>query len=66
MGELALTDWTSGYIADIGYTYGYYSALNPVRARLPFLSAGLAPPRARTACELGFGQGMSANLHAAA
>ena len=61
-----MTDWTSGYVADIGYTYGYYSALNPVRARLPFLSAGLAPPEVRTACELGFGQGMSANLHAAA
>jgi hypothetical protein len=61
-----VSDWTSGYVADIGYTYGYYSALNPVRARLPFLNAGLALPPVRTACELGFGQGMSANLHAAA
>ncbi|HEX4334592.1 MAG TPA: class I SAM-dependent methyltransferase [Polyangiaceae bacterium] len=61
-----MSDWTSGYVADIGYTYGYYSALNPVRARLPFLNAGLALPVMRTACELGFGQGMSVNLHAAA
>ncbi len=61
-----MSDWTSGYVADIGYTYGYYSALNPVRARLPFLSSGIAPLETHTACELGFGQGMSANLHAAA
>lgn len=30
-----------------------------------FLNAGVKPPRVGTACELGFGQGMSANLHAA-
>ncbi|MFN8848750.1 MAG: class I SAM-dependent methyltransferase, partial [Inhella sp.] len=29
-------------------------------------NAGLVPPEVGTACELGFGQGMSANLHAAA
>jgi SAM-dependent methyltransferase len=64
--DLAVSDWTSGYVADIGYTYGYYSALNPVRSRLPFLNAGLGPTEVHTACELGFGQGMSANVHAAA
>lgn len=61
-----MTDWTSGYVADIGYTYGYYQELNPLRIRLAFLNAGLVPPEVGTACELGFGQGMSANLHAAA
>jgi hypothetical protein len=61
-----MTDWTSGYIADIGYTYGYYQELNPLRVRLAFLNAGLAPPEIGSACELGFGQGMSVNLHAAA
>jgi hypothetical protein len=64
--EAPLTDWTSGYVADIGYTYGYYSALNPNRARLPLLHAGLALGEPVTACELGFGQGLSANIHAAA
>src|SRR5690606_40664269 len=59
-------DWTAGYVADIGYTYGYYTELNPLRVRLAFLNAGLQPPTMGTACELGFGQGMSANLHAAA
>ncbi|MFZ9430062.1 MAG: class I SAM-dependent methyltransferase, partial [Burkholderiaceae bacterium] len=59
------TTWTSGYVADIGYTYGYYAELNPQRVRLAFLNAGLAFPDMGTACELGFGQGLSANLHAA-
>jgi len=58
--------WTAGYVADIGYTYGYYTELNPLRARLAFLSAGLVPPRNGTHCELGFGQGVSVNTHAAA
>lgn len=61
-----MTDWSAGYVADIAYTYGYYAELNPLRARLAFLNAGLAPPEVATACELGYGQGMSVNLHAAA
>ncbi|MBG9386944.1 class I SAM-dependent methyltransferase [Caenimonas aquaedulcis] len=59
-------DWTSGYVADIGYTYGYYAELNPLNIRLPFLFSGFAPPAVETACELGFGQGVSINAHAAA
>ena len=61
-----MTDWTSGYVADIGYTYGYYLELNPQRVKLAFLNAGLVAPEFGTACELGFGQGLSANMHAAA
>lgn len=61
-----MSDWTAGYVADIGYTYGYYAELNPLRVRLAFLNAGLVPPQAGAACELGFGQGLSANVHAAA
>ena len=61
-----MSDWTAGYVADIGYTYGYYQELNPLRARLAFLNAGLVPPEQGTHCELGFGQGLSANIHAAA
>ena len=61
-----MTSWTAGYVADIGYTYGYYTELNPLRVRLAFLNNGLACPGFTTACELGFGQGLSANLHAAA
>lgn len=61
-----MTDWTQGYVADIAYTYGYYPELNPLRLKLAFLNAGLVPPEVGTACELGFGQGISVNLHAAA
>ncbi len=61
-----MSDWTAGYVADIGYTYGYYNELNPLRVKLAFLKAGLALPTIGTACELGFGQGMSVNIHAAA
>jgi hypothetical protein len=61
-----MSDWTSGYVADIGYTYGYYSELNPKRSSLAFLNAGYAPPSTGVHCELGFGQGLSVNVHAAA
>ena len=61
-----MSDWTAGYVADIGYTYGYYTELNPLRVKLAFLRAGLALPTMGTACELGFGQGVSTNIHAAA
>lgn len=61
-----MSDWTSGYVADIDYTFGYYNELNPLRINLAFINAGLRPPEVINACELGFGQGMSINLHAAA
>lgn len=61
-----MSDWTAGYRADVGYTYGYYAELNPQRLQLAFLNAGLLPPTVGAACELGFGQGISANMHAAA
>lgn len=65
-GSDLMIDWTEGYRADIDYTYGYYGELNPLRTSLQFLAAGLAPPARGTACELGFGQGISVNIHAAA
>jgi hypothetical protein len=60
-----MSDWTAGYIADIGYTFGYYSDLNPLAVKLAFLFSGQAYPSFSTACELGFGQGVSVNIHAA-
>jgi hypothetical protein len=50
-----MTDWTAGYVSEIGYTYGYYTELNPQRLALPLLAAGIAPPKVEAACELGFG-----------
>ena len=61
-----MDDWTQGYVADIGYTSGYYRELNPLRIPLLLLCAGVAPPEIDAACELGFGQGLSLNIHAAA
>lgn len=61
-----MTTWTSGYLADIGYTCGYYSELNPKRAELAILNAGYVPASSGVHCELGFGQGLSVNIHAAA
>ena len=61
-----MSDWTSGYVADIGYTYGYYNELNPHRGTLAFLNAGFVPPTTGVHCELGYGQGLSVNIHAAA
>jgi SAM-dependent methyltransferase len=58
--------WTEGYVSEIDYTFGYYSELNPLRIIVPFLNVGLAPPDIATACEIGFGQGVSVNIHAAA
>jgi len=50
-----MSDWTSGYVADIDYTYGYYTELNPLRVKLAFLNSGLVSPEIGSACELGFG-----------
>ncbi|MBT2775130.1 class I SAM-dependent methyltransferase [Halomonas sp. ISL-60] len=56
----------AGYVTDQEYTHGYYAELNPLRLRLVLLNAGWMPPVIEHACELGFGQGVSVNLHAAA
>jgi len=58
--------WTSGYVADVSYTFGYDPELNSLRIPFAFISEGFVPPRIETACELGFGQGLSINVHAAA
>jgi cyclopropane fatty-acyl-phospholipid synthase-like methyltransferase len=58
--------WNEGYVTNILYTYGYYTELNPLRAKLALLNQGIEPPQIHTACELGFGQGLSINIHGAA
>jgi SAM-dependent methyltransferase len=60
-----MNDWREGYIDEIAYTYGYCDELNPLRLKLALLNAGLAFPTVQTACELGFGYGVSVNIHAA-
>ena len=61
-----MSDWSAGYLADVNYTFGYYPEMNPLRSRLAFAHAGIVAPSVATACELGFGQGVSVGIHAAA
>ncbi len=58
--------WNAGYVTDVNYTFGYYGELNPLRSRLPLLLSGRHAPKFENACELGFGQGLSVAIHAAA
>lgn len=61
--------WNEGYFTDVGYTFGYYREINPVFQRFCLLIRGLDLPQENSLtrhCELGFGQGVSVNIHAAA
>ena len=61
--------WNQGYVTDVGYAYGYYRETSPVYQRFCLLLRGLAcddPGAAAAHCELGFGQGISVNINAAA
>lgn len=60
--------WTAGYIVEIDYTHGYYSEISPSMLSLALLNRAVEtrvgwPLRY---LELGFGQGLSLNIHAAA
>lgn len=66
------TSWNDGYITDIAYVFGYYRELNPVYLDFCLSLNGFYTPICSnqnnifTYCELGFGQGISLNIHAAA
>lgn len=66
------SNWSNGYVSDVTYSHGYYHELAPSFLRFALLMNGLAngsgdPASGEyTYCELGYGQGVSANLHAAA
>ena len=59
-------NWDQGYIVDAPYTYGYYSELAPSRADFTLLLASRAGVPDGPCCELGFGQGVSLCVNAAA
>jgi len=61
-----MNTWSEGYQSEVEYTYGYFSELNPAKTELCCLLAGITPPKIATACELGYGQGVTLNIHAAA
>lgn len=64
-----MASWTSGYVADIAYTHGFYRELVPALLNFAGLASGQQVPR-HTAplryCELGCGQGFSVNVIASA
>jgi hypothetical protein len=61
-------NWASGYVTEIDYTYDYFRELSTGLLRLACLSSGIALPSMHHIAylELGYGQGLSINIHAAA
>ncbi len=60
--------WTAGYVSELDYTHGYYKEMSPLNLELAMLSRLQAHSVGRPLryLELGFGQGLSLNIHAAA
>jgi trans-aconitate methyltransferase len=64
-----MSDWTSGYVTDIEYTHGFYREMTPGHLAFASLAQAKAAPNPSDAlniCELGCGQGVTANIIAAA
>lgn len=64
-----MNSWNEGYFTDSAYVYGYYREQSPNFMRWCLLVNGFMSPEITENschCELGFGQGLSANIHAAA
>jgi ubiquinone/menaquinone biosynthesis C-methylase UbiE len=64
-----MSNWTDGYVSEIDYTHGFYRELTPSFLAFCMLLKGIRPPSLSSPfayCELGFGQGFSTNLIAAA
>ncbi|MDC3362238.1 class I SAM-dependent methyltransferase [Gammaproteobacteria bacterium] len=55
----------SGYFTSLTYSVGYYSGLNPLHASTLNKLHGKDIGEVSTACELGFGNGLSLCMHAA-
>lgn len=52
-----MTHWSDGYLTKIDYVNHYDIKMNPNYLTIPFLMNNLTPPKIKTCCELGFGQG---------
>ncbi|UWR39439.1 class I SAM-dependent methyltransferase [Sulfitobacter sp. W074] len=59
--------WNSGYVSEVDYTFGHFSFLSPNSLKFAALMEGgkHSVPDNPTYLELGFGQGISLNMHAA-
>lgn len=63
-----MNSWNEGYFTDSTYTFGYYRELSPNFINWCLTLRGFVAPEVdenSCHCELGFGQGVSANIHAA-
>ncbi|MFN0182489.1 MAG: class I SAM-dependent methyltransferase [Aquabacterium sp.] len=63
-----MSEWSSGYVNEIEYTHGYYGELSPMRMNLALLSRqhAIRSGRPLRYLELGYGQGVTLAIHAAA
>lgn len=62
-----MAEWNSGYVTEIDYTHGFYREMTPELLNFALLSRGVKNQADKlTFCDLGCGQGFSANLLAAA
>jgi hypothetical protein len=63
-----MSNWSSGYVTQIDYTHGYYRELCPPIISLAVFNRSVRARRGEPFryLELGFGQGVSLNIHAAA
>ena len=59
--------WNSGYVSEVDYTFGHFSFLSPNNLKFAALMEGgkHSVPDNPTYLELGCGQGISLNMHAA-
>jgi SAM-dependent methyltransferase len=68
LGIFTVSGWADGYVTEIEYLQGYHAEVKPLVMRHALLNQGIQhrwPARLRY-LELGFGQGLSLNIHAAA
>ncbi len=64
-----MNDWNEGYFTESTYTYGYFRNISPTWLNFCLLVNGYVAGESdenSAHCELGLGQGVSANVHAAA
>lgn len=65
-----MNSWNDGYFTESTYTYGYYQDISPNWQNFCVLTNNFYPPpvpaEGSVHCELGYGQGVSINIHAAA
>ncbi len=57
--------WSSGYVSDVDYMVGYFAEQSPNSMRFALLLSGWDSPSGGNYLELGFGRGLTLNIHAA-